>query len=73
MTRIGAGNGEMFLGSRFMQDVIFTVLSTRPVVQLSFATLHLPVGLSNTILNEPRYEKTGFLHIRKQSRRSASR
>ena len=25
------------------------------------------------IVNEPRYEKTGFLHMRKQRRRSASR
>ena len=25
------------------------------------------------LLNEPRYEKTGFLHMRKQRRRSASR
>ena len=24
-------------------------------------------------INEPRYEKTGFLHMRKQRRRSASR
>ena len=28
------------------------------------------IGYRN--LNEPRYEKTGFLHMRKQSRRSAS-
>ena len=25
------------------------------------------------LINEPRYEKTGFLHMRKQRRRSASR
>ena len=30
-------------------------------------------GFSITVLYEPRYEKTGFLHMRKQRRRSASR
>ena len=29
--------------------------------------------LLDTFINEPRYEKTGFLHMRKQRRRSASR
>ena len=32
------------------------------------------IGFQNltSLLNEPRYEKTGFLHMRKQRRRSAS-
>ena len=30
-------------------------------------------GKSSQTLYEPRYEKTGFLHMRKQRRRSASR
>ena len=32
-----------------------------------------PVQLHNVHLLEPRREKTGFLHMRKQRRRSASR
>ena len=32
-----------------------------------------PVLGSNQVLNEPQCEKTGFLHMRKQRRRSASR
>ena len=31
------------------------------------------LGQENEALTEPRYEKTGFLHMRKQRRRSASR
>ena len=30
-------------------------------------------NVKNVMLNEPRREKTGFLHMRKQRRRSASR
>ena len=32
-----------------------------------------PLALIMPLLNEPRSEKTGFLHMRKQRRRSASR
>ena len=44
---------------------------------LSMAEKELFVVINSTIqiimrLNEPRYEKTGFLHMRKQRRRSAS-
>ena len=38
-----------------------------------FTECKLVVQIEISVLNEPRSEKTGFLHMRKQRRRSASR
>ena len=55
------------------------IIETDGVVELFFAKMTvyevrcLKSLLEKIFLNEPRYEKTGFLHMRKQRRRSASR
>ena len=41
--------------------------------KLSLMLLNLASSVANSLLYEPRYEETGFLHMRKQRRRSASR
>ena len=46
--------------------------STHPV-PLAVHLLHTVQGMFYLLYNEPHREKTGFLHMRKQRRRSASR
>ena len=48
-------------------------ISTKTQQIVAFVLFFLVLMTKQSIENEPRHEKTGFLHMRKQRRRAASR